>query len=112
MVGSIQKFRCVWVPPGQARHRLCGPSRCSVEDATPIRPKAMPVILTSPAEVDRWLEGEMADALHQRSRKLMQRRKRLNLFRVLGLTVGRARTGPRGEEQQLTFVIRQVTSFF
>ena len=29
----------------------------------PIHPKAMPVILTSPDEVDRWLEAETADAL-------------------------------------------------
>ena len=29
----------------------------------PIHPKAMPVILTSPAEADRWLEAETADAL-------------------------------------------------
>ena len=29
----------------------------------PIHPKAMPVILTSPAEVDLWLEGQTPDAL-------------------------------------------------
>ena len=29
----------------------------------PIHPKAMPVILTSPTEVDRWLEAETANAL-------------------------------------------------
>jgi putative SOS response-associated peptidase YedK len=29
----------------------------------PIHPKAMPVILTTPAEVDRWLRAEMVDAL-------------------------------------------------
>jgi putative SOS response-associated peptidase YedK len=29
----------------------------------PIHPKAMPVILTSPEEADRWLEAETADAL-------------------------------------------------
>ena len=29
----------------------------------PIHPKAMPVILTSPAEVDRWLEADTPDAL-------------------------------------------------
>ena len=29
----------------------------------PIHPKAMPVILTSPAEVDLWLEGETPAAL-------------------------------------------------
>jgi putative SOS response-associated peptidase YedK len=29
----------------------------------PIHPKAMPVILTSPAEVDRWIEAETGDAL-------------------------------------------------
>ena len=30
--------------------------------AAPIHAKAVPVILTSPAEVDRWLEAETADA--------------------------------------------------
>jgi putative SOS response-associated peptidase YedK len=29
----------------------------------PIHPKAMPVILTAPAEVDQWLEAETPDAL-------------------------------------------------
>jgi putative SOS response-associated peptidase YedK len=29
----------------------------------PVHPKAMPVILTSPAEVDRWLEADTPDAL-------------------------------------------------
>jgi putative SOS response-associated peptidase YedK len=29
----------------------------------PVHPKAMPVILTTPAEVDAWLEAETADAL-------------------------------------------------
>jgi putative SOS response-associated peptidase YedK len=29
----------------------------------PIHPKAMPVILTTPAEVERWLEAETPDAL-------------------------------------------------
>jgi putative SOS response-associated peptidase YedK len=29
----------------------------------PIHPKAMPVILTTPTEVDVWLEGETLDAL-------------------------------------------------
>jgi putative SOS response-associated peptidase YedK len=29
----------------------------------PIHPKAMPVILTTPEEVDLWLEGEMPEAL-------------------------------------------------
>src|SRR5271166_3106489 len=29
----------------------------------PIHPKAMPVILTTPAEVDMWLEAETAEAL-------------------------------------------------
>ena len=29
----------------------------------PIHPKAMPVILTSAAEVDGWLEGDISDAL-------------------------------------------------
>jgi putative SOS response-associated peptidase YedK len=29
----------------------------------PVHPKAMPVILTTPAEVDRWLEAEAAEAL-------------------------------------------------
>jgi putative SOS response-associated peptidase YedK len=29
----------------------------------PIHPKAMPVILTTPDEADRWLEAETADAL-------------------------------------------------
>jgi putative SOS response-associated peptidase YedK len=30
---------------------------------SPIHPKAMPVILTTPAEVDMWLEAEPAQAL-------------------------------------------------
>ena len=29
----------------------------------PIHPKAMPVILTLPAEVDQWLEADTSDAL-------------------------------------------------
>jgi hypothetical protein len=29
----------------------------------PIRPKAMPVILTTPADVDQWLEADTVDAL-------------------------------------------------
>jgi putative SOS response-associated peptidase YedK len=29
----------------------------------PIHPKAMPVILTTPEEIDLWLEGEVAEAL-------------------------------------------------
>ena len=29
----------------------------------PIHPKAMPVILTAPAEIDRWLEAETPGAL-------------------------------------------------
>jgi len=29
----------------------------------PVHPNAMPVILTSPAEIDRWLEAETSDAL-------------------------------------------------
>jgi putative SOS response-associated peptidase YedK len=29
----------------------------------PIHPKAMPVILTTPAEVDQWLEADTAEAL-------------------------------------------------
>jgi hypothetical protein len=31
-------------------------------EVAPIQPKAMPVILTTPAEVDRWLEGETSEA--------------------------------------------------
>ncbi len=30
---------------------------------SPIHPKAMPVILTSPAEFDRWLEADTSDVL-------------------------------------------------
>src|SRR5271166_3500972 len=30
---------------------------------SPVHPKAMPVILTTPAEVDRWLEADTPDAL-------------------------------------------------
>jgi putative SOS response-associated peptidase YedK len=29
----------------------------------PIHPKAMPVILTTPEEIDVWLQGELPDAL-------------------------------------------------
>jgi putative SOS response-associated peptidase YedK len=29
----------------------------------PVHPKAMPVILTTPDEFDRWIEGETPDAL-------------------------------------------------
>ncbi len=31
----------------------------------PIHPKAMPVILTSPTEVDRWLEADTSGALER-----------------------------------------------
>jgi putative SOS response-associated peptidase YedK len=35
----------------------------------PIHPKAMPVIPTSPAEVDRWLEADTPDALVDRIKR-------------------------------------------
>jgi putative SOS response-associated peptidase YedK len=43
----------------------------------PIHPKAMPVILTTPEEVDLWLEGELPEALK------LQRPLRDELLRIV-----------------------------
>jgi hypothetical protein len=43
----------------------------------PIHPKATPVILTQPAEIDRWLEADTSDAL------TLQRRLPDNALRIV-----------------------------
>jgi putative SOS response-associated peptidase YedK len=63
---------------GRAGHGVRGPKSAPVDGkhelfglltteanavVAPIHPKAMPVILTSPADFDRWLEAETSDAL-------------------------------------------------
>jgi putative SOS response-associated peptidase YedK len=50
--------------PIEAAHGLFGFLMIEVNAiVSPIRPKAMPVILIVPAEVDRWLEADTPDAL-------------------------------------------------
>jgi putative SOS response-associated peptidase YedK len=50
--------------PVQGMHELFGFLTTEANAiVAPIHPKAMPVILTSPAEVDRWLEADMLNAL-------------------------------------------------
>jgi putative SOS response-associated peptidase YedK len=45
-------------------HQLFGfPTTQANAVVAPIYPKAMPTILTTPEEVDRWLEAEAIDAL-------------------------------------------------
>ena len=50
--------------PVEGRHELFGFLTTEANAiVAPIHPKAMPVILTTPDEFDRWLEGDTADAL-------------------------------------------------
>jgi putative SOS response-associated peptidase YedK len=50
--------------PVQGTHELFGFLTTEANAVVaPVHPKAMPVILTSPAEVDRWLEADTPDAL-------------------------------------------------
>jgi putative SOS response-associated peptidase YedK len=58
----------VWTPgpasaPIEAAHDLFGFLVIEANaNVSPISPKAMPVILTMPAEVDRWLGADTPDA--------------------------------------------------
>jgi putative SOS response-associated peptidase YedK len=67
-------FAGLWTPwrgvrgpksaPVQGTHELFGFLTTEANAiVAPIHPKAMPVILTSPDEVDRWLEADTPDAL-------------------------------------------------
>jgi putative SOS response-associated peptidase YedK len=50
--------------PVEGRHDLFGFLTTDANAiVAPIHPKAMPVILTTAAEIDQWLEGETVDAL-------------------------------------------------
>jgi putative SOS response-associated peptidase YedK len=50
--------------PVEGRHELFGFLTTEANAiVAPIHPKAMPVILTTPAEVDRWLAADTPDAL-------------------------------------------------
>jgi putative SOS response-associated peptidase YedK len=50
--------------PVEGNHELFGFLTTDANaTVAPIHPKAMPVILTSPEEIDLWLEGETPDAL-------------------------------------------------
>jgi len=50
--------------PVEGRHELFGFLTTEANAiVAPIHPKAMPVILTTPAEADRWLEADTVDAL-------------------------------------------------
>ncbi len=50
--------------PVEGRHELFGFLTTEANAiVAPIHPKAMPVILTEPAEFDRWLESDAIDAL-------------------------------------------------
>lgn len=50
--------------PIEGDHELFGFLTCDPNSVVaPIHPKAMPVILTTPAEVDLWLSAETADAM-------------------------------------------------
>ena len=48
--------------PAAGQHQLFGTTEGNAIVA-PIHPKTMPVILTTPAEFDRWLEQDAPDAL-------------------------------------------------
>ncbi len=51
--------------PAEGEHQLYGILTTDANAlVAPIHPKAMPVILTTPAEVDLWLEGQTLDALN------------------------------------------------
>ncbi len=67
-------FAGLWTPwrgvrgpksaPVDGKHKLFGFLTTEANAVVaPIHPKAMPVILTTPAEVDQWLTAETADAL-------------------------------------------------
>jgi putative SOS response-associated peptidase YedK len=67
-------FAGLWTPwrgvrgpkgaPVEGEHELFGFLTTEANAiVAPIHPKAMPVILTAPAEVDQWLEAEIPDAL-------------------------------------------------
>ena len=67
-------FAGLWTPwrgvrgpksaPVEGEHELFGFLTTEANAiVAPIHPKAMPVILTAPAEVDQWLEDETPDAL-------------------------------------------------
>ncbi len=67
-------FAGLWTPwrgvrglksaPVEGEHELFGFLTTEANAViAPIHPKAMPVILTSPAEIDVWLEADTADAL-------------------------------------------------
>jgi putative SOS response-associated peptidase YedK len=67
-------FAGLWTPwrgvrgtksaPVEREHQLFGFLTAEANAiVSPIHPKAMPVILTTPEEVDLWLEGETSDAL-------------------------------------------------
>ena len=50
--------------PAAGQHQLFGFLTTEANAiVAPIHPKAMPVILTTPAEFDRWLEADTLDAL-------------------------------------------------
>jgi putative SOS response-associated peptidase YedK len=50
--------------PVEGEHELFGFLTTEADAmVAPIHPKAMPVILTTPEEVDLWLEGETPEAL-------------------------------------------------
>jgi putative SOS response-associated peptidase YedK len=71
---SLFAFAGLWTPwrgvrgpksaPIEGEHELFGFLTTEANAVVgPIHPKAMPVILTSPAEVDIWLEADTSDAL-------------------------------------------------
>jgi putative SOS response-associated peptidase YedK len=49
--------------PIAGEHELFGFLTTKATSSSPIHPKAMPVILTTPEEFDFWLEADMLDAL-------------------------------------------------
>ncbi len=57
-------MRCPKSAPVDGEHELFGFLTTEANAiVAPIHPKAMPVILTTAAEVDMWLEAEAAEAL-------------------------------------------------
>jgi putative SOS response-associated peptidase YedK len=69
-------FAGLWTPrrgvrgpksaPVESNHELFGFLTTEANAVVaPVHPKAMPVILTSPTEVDRWFEAETADARYK-----------------------------------------------
>ncbi|PLU71384.1 DUF159 family protein, partial [Sinorhizobium medicae] len=66
-------FAGIWTPwtgergsmknPRAGHHELFGVLTCDANEIVkPIHPKAMPVILTEPAEIELWLTAEWKDA--------------------------------------------------